>query len=106
VQDRDTQQAPILGQFNKDGWGTLPGDSSIVGATTTSAGAGEYGTNLKTFNYALQLGVAKTLNNSKKSLFELGYWPFAIIVAININKVTNTIGVNILAITGDILLTN
>ena len=65
VQDRDTQQAPILGQANANGWGTVPGDGSLVGATSTSAAAGEYGTQLKTFNYATQLGVAKTLNNSK-----------------------------------------
>jgi len=65
VQDRDTQQAPILGQANANGWGSLPTDGSLVGATSTASAAGEYGTQLKTFNYALQLGVAKTLNNSK-----------------------------------------
>jgi hypothetical protein len=65
VQDRDTQQAPILGQANRDGWGSLPGDATVVGTTSTALAAGEYGTQLKTFNYALQLGVAKTLNNSK-----------------------------------------
>ena len=65
VQDRDVQQAPILGQANTAGWGTLNSDAAVVGATSTAAAAGEYGTNLKTFNYALQLGVAKTLNNSK-----------------------------------------
>ena len=65
VQDRDTQQAPILGQANTTGWGSLPGDSSVVGTTATASAAGEFGTQLKTFNYALQLGCAKTLNNSK-----------------------------------------
>ena len=65
VQDRDTQQAPILGPCNADGWGSLPSDSSVVGATATTLAAGEFGTSLKSFNYALQLGVAKTLNNSK-----------------------------------------
>jgi hypothetical protein len=65
VQDRDTQQAPILGQCNADGWGSLPGDSTIVGATATTLAACEFGTALKSFNYAVQLGVAKTLNNSK-----------------------------------------
>ena len=65
VQDRDIQQAPILGQANTNGWGSLPTDGSLVGATSTSSAAGEFGTQLKTFNYALQLGVAKTLNNSK-----------------------------------------
>jgi hypothetical protein len=65
VQDRDTQQAPILGQANTTGWGSLPGDASVVGTTATSSAAGEFGTQLKTFNYALQLGCAKTLNNSK-----------------------------------------
>ena len=65
VQDRDTQQAPILGPANTNGWGSLPGDASIVGVTSTASAAGEYGSQFKTFNYALQLGVAKTLNNSK-----------------------------------------
>ena len=65
VQDRDTQQAPILGQANANGWGSLPTDASIVGVTSTASAAGEYGSQYKTFNYALQLGVAKTLNNSK-----------------------------------------
>ena len=65
VQDRDTQQAPILGPANTNGWGSLPGDPSIVGVTSTASAAGEYGSQFKTFNYALQLGVAKTLNNSK-----------------------------------------
>jgi len=64
VQDRDTQQAPILGQANANGWGTSPGDTPLVGASTTGS-AGEFGTHTKSFNYALQLGVAKTLNNSK-----------------------------------------
>jgi hypothetical protein len=54
VPDRDLQQAPILGQANTDGWGTLPTDSSVVGPTATSSAAGEYGTALKSFNYALQ----------------------------------------------------
>ena len=65
VQDRETQQAPILGQGNATGWGSLPGDNSLVGASSTTAAASEYGTHLKSFNYALQLGVAKTLNKSK-----------------------------------------
>ena len=56
---------PILGQANTNGWGSLPGDSSLVGAISTSAAAGEYGTYQKSFIYALTLGVAKTLNNSK-----------------------------------------
>jgi hypothetical protein len=43
----------------------VPGDASIVGVTSTAAAAGEFGSQFKTFNYALQLGVAKTLNNSK-----------------------------------------
>ena len=64
VQDRETQQAPILGQANANGRGSLPGDGSFVGATNTASAAGEFGTQLKTFNYGLQLGVAKTLNNS------------------------------------------
>jgi len=44
--------------------GTSPGDTPLVGASTTGS-AGEFGTHTKSFNYALQLGVAKTLNNSK-----------------------------------------
>ena len=65
VQDSDTQQAPISGQANADRWGSLPGATSLVGATTVTSGGGEYGTHQKSFNYALTLGVAKTLNNSK-----------------------------------------
>jgi len=65
VQDRDTQQAPILGQANTDGWGTLPGAVSTVGTVTTAASAGEFETHLKSLDYALTLGCAKTLNNSK-----------------------------------------
>jgi len=65
VQDRDIQQAPILGQANANGWGSLPGDVSTVGTVTTAASAGEFGTHLKSFNYALTLGCAKTLNSSK-----------------------------------------
>ncbi len=65
VQDRDVQQAPILGPHGADGWGSLPSDSSVIGATATANTAGEYGTALKSFNYGLQLGVSKTLNNSK-----------------------------------------
>ena len=44
VQDRETQQAVILGQANADGWGSLPTASSLVGATATSNAAGEFGT--------------------------------------------------------------
>jgi hypothetical protein len=65
VQERDTQHAPLLRQANTDGWGTVPGAVSTVGAVTTAAASGEFGTHLKMFNYALTLGVAKTLNNSK-----------------------------------------
>ncbi len=65
VQDRDVQQAPILGLHAKDGWGSLPTDSTIIGVSSTSSAAGEFGSQFKTFNYALQLGAAKTLNNSK-----------------------------------------
>jgi hypothetical protein len=53
VQDRDVQQAPILSPRNADGWGTLPSDSTVVGATATTLSAGEFGTALKSFNYAL-----------------------------------------------------
>jgi hypothetical protein len=64
-QDRDVQQAPILGPQNANGWGSLNTEGSVVGISNTAGGAGEYGSQFKTFNYALQLGVAKTLNNSK-----------------------------------------
>ena len=37
----------------------------MVGQTAISSAAGELGTQLKTSNYALQLGCAKTLKNSK-----------------------------------------
>jgi hypothetical protein len=36
-----------------------------VGATATTSASGEFGTSLKSFDNALKLGVAKTLNNSK-----------------------------------------
>jgi len=65
VQDRDTQQAPVLSPANADGWGSLPTASTVVGATATTNAGGEFGTHQKSFNYALTLGVAKTLNNSK-----------------------------------------
>jgi hypothetical protein len=44
VQDRDTQQAPIMGQANTDGWGTFPGAVSTVGTVTTASSSGEFGT--------------------------------------------------------------
>ena len=66
VQDRETQQAPILGQHGADGWGTLPTAKAVVGAAETAVnGAAEFGTLMKSFNTALSLGVAKTLNNSR-----------------------------------------
>ena len=73
VQDRGTQQAPILGPWGRDGVGTLPGDSSFgvdttspsTGLKATASACGEFGTYLKSFNYGLTLGWGKSLNNSK-----------------------------------------
>jgi hypothetical protein len=73
VQDRGTQQAPILGLWGANGLGSLPGDSSFgvstvtpsVGLAATSAAVGEFGTYLKSFPYGLTMGWPKTLNNSK-----------------------------------------
>ena len=73
VQDRGTQQAPILGPWGRDGVGTLPGDSSFgvdtvapsTGLKAVASACGEFGTYLKSFNNGLTLGWGKTLNNSK-----------------------------------------
>lgn len=65
VQDRETQQAPILGLHGASGWGSLPGDSSVFSTTATSSAAGEFGSIIRSFNNALSLGAAKTLNNSR-----------------------------------------
>ena len=66
VQDRDVQQAPILGQANSTGWGSSLTDITAVGTVAGSANSClEYGTHLRSFNYALTLGCAKTLNHSK-----------------------------------------
>ncbi len=58
VQDRDVQQAVILGQQSAGGWGSLPDNSTVVGATATTSASGEFGTSLKSFHNALKLGVA------------------------------------------------
>jgi hypothetical protein len=69
VQDRGTQQAPILGLWGANGVGSLPGDSSFGPSTTglsaTASAAGEYGTYVKSFPFGLTMGWPKTLNNSK-----------------------------------------
>ena len=69
VQDRGTQQAPILGLWNTNGVGSLPGDSSFgpstTGLTATASAAGEYGSYVKSFPFGLTMGWPKTLNNSK-----------------------------------------
>jgi hypothetical protein len=69
VQDRGTQQAPILGLWGANGVGTLPGDSSFGPATTglaaTASAAGEYGSYVRSFPFGLTMGWPKTLNNSK-----------------------------------------
>jgi hypothetical protein len=73
VQDRGTQQAPILGLWGANGVGSLPGDSSFgvstatpsVGLAATGSAVGEFGTYLKSFPFGLTMGWPKTLNNSK-----------------------------------------
>ena len=73
VQDRGTQQAPILGLWGSNGVGSLPGDSSFgyntgatnTGLTAVASAAGEFGTYTKSFNFGLTAGWGKTLNNSK-----------------------------------------
>jgi hypothetical protein len=69
VQDRGTQQAPILGLWGANGVGALPGDSSFgpstTGLTATASAAGEYGSYVKSFPFGLTMGWPKTLNNSK-----------------------------------------
>ena len=69
VQDREVQQAPILGLHNANGWGSLPGDNSVFSTTATANAAGEFGSIIRSFNNALSLGASKTLNNSSDS------WP-------------------------------
>jgi hypothetical protein len=55
VQDRGTQQAPILGLWGRNGVGSLSGDSSFGPSTTglsaTSLAAGEYGCYFKSFYF-------------------------------------------------------
>jgi hypothetical protein len=69
IQDRGTQQAPILGLWGTNGVGALPGDSSFgpstTGLTATASAAGEYGSYTKSFPFGLTMGWPKTLNNSK-----------------------------------------
>jgi len=69
VQDRGTQQAPILGLWSANGVGALPGDSSFgpstTGLTATASAAGEFGSYVKSFPFGLTMGWPKTLNNSK-----------------------------------------
>jgi hypothetical protein len=73
VQDRGTQQAPVLGLWKSDGVGSLPGDSSFgydtsatnTGLKAVAAAAGEYGTYTKSFPFGLTAGWPKLLNNSK-----------------------------------------
>ena len=73
VQDRGTQQAPILGLWGSNGVGTLPGDGSFgyntgatnTGLTSVSGAAGELGTYTKSFPFGLTAGWPKLLNNSK-----------------------------------------
>ena len=73
VQDRGTQQAPILGLWSTNGVGSIPGDSSFgyntaatnTGLVAVAGAAGEFGTYTKSFNFGLTVGWPKTLNNSK-----------------------------------------
>ena len=69
VQDRGTQQAPILGLWGAAGVGSLPGDSSFGPATgglvATASAAGEFGSYTKSFPFGITAGWPKTLNNSK-----------------------------------------
>ena len=73
VQDRGTQQAPVLGLWGSNGVGSLPGDSSFgyntaatnTGLTAVASAAGEYGTYTKSFPFGLTAGWPKLLNNSK-----------------------------------------
>ena len=69
VQDRGTQQAPILGLWGVAGVGSLPSDSSFgpasTGLTAVASAAGEFGTYAKSFPFGLTAGWPKTLNNSK-----------------------------------------
>ena len=73
VQDRGTQQAPVLGLWGAAGVGSVPGDSSFgvstaspsVGLSATASAVGEYGTYLKSFPFGLNVGWPKLLNNSK-----------------------------------------
>ena len=66
VQDRGTNQLPILGPWGANGVCALPGDATYnQGLTSTASSSGEYGTFTKSFNFGLQQGWGKTLNNSK-----------------------------------------
>ena len=67
VQDRGTNQAPILGNWAANGVGSALGDSAIssTSLTATASGTGEYGSFTKSFPYLLTTGAPKTLNNSK-----------------------------------------
>ncbi len=73
VQDRGTQQAPVLGLWKSDGIGSLPGDSSfgyVTASTNTEltavvAGGGEYDTYTKSLPFVLTAGWPKLFNNSK-----------------------------------------
>jgi hypothetical protein len=73
VQDRGTQQAPVLGLWGAAGVGSVPGDSSFgvstatpsVGLAATASAVGEYGTYLKSFPFGLTAGWPKLLNNPK-----------------------------------------
>jgi hypothetical protein len=63
VQDRGTQQAPILGLWGAYGVGSLPGDSSFGPATTglaaTTSASGEYGSFVRSFPFGLTIGGLK-----------------------------------------------
>ena len=60
VQDRGTNQAPILGTWAANGVGCFPSDSTLngtsTGLTATATSAGEFGTFTKTLAFGLQQG--------------------------------------------------
>jgi hypothetical protein len=62
VQDRGTQQAPILGLWSANGVGALPGDSSFgpatAGLVATASASGELGTYTKSFSVWFNYGMA------------------------------------------------
>ncbi len=66
VQDRGTNQAPILGTWAANGVGSGIAEATYnQNLTSTASSTGEYGTFTKSLAYGLTQGWGKTLNNSK-----------------------------------------